>query len=404
MILKLAWRNVWRNRRRSMIVMVAIAIGLISLALTDSIYNGVLLQMFRDQVGTHVGHLQFHRKGFNDNRLVQHWLPEPGSVERLLAADSTVRHFSRRVVAYGIVSSASNSSGIALVGVEPERERLVTTIERSVRSGRYLQNGQQGILISRRMAEKLGVRLGDKLVVMATAADGSIGMDVFRICGLYETANAEFDRMFVYISLERAQRMLGLGDRVHEVVALLQDPSAAGALRDRLSMVLGEDLEVLSYADVMPMMMQILEVAKESMVIYYLIIGIATMFGIVNALLMSVFERTRELGILMATGMKNRTIVGMILLEALFLSLIGTVAGLSLGIGVSLLLAQTGIDLSSFAEGLTMVGASSTIYPIVSPDGIINGLTVIPAIALLAALYPAARAVRLEPVRAIHYA
>ena len=151
------------------------------------------------------------------------------------------------------------------------------------------------------------------------------------------------------------------------------------------------------------MMMQILSVAKQSMVIYYVIIGVATMFGIVNALLMSVFERTREFGILMATGMKNRTIVGMILLEAFFLSLIGTVVGLATGIGLSLLLADTGIDLSAFAEGLTAVGASSTIYPVVSLEGIINGLTVIPAIALLAALYPAARATRLEPVTAIHY-
>lgn len=403
MILKLAWRNIWRNRRRSMIVMVAIAIGVISLALTDSIYNGVLLQMFRDQVGTHVAHLQVHRRGFSEDKLVQHWIPDADEVERRLAADSTVRHFSRRAVAYGIVSSASNSSGIALVGVEPGRERLVTTIERSVRSGTYLESGQRAILISRRMAEKLAVRLGDKLVVMATAADGSIGTDVFRICGLYETASSEFDRMYVYISLAHTQQLLGLGDHVHEIAAVLHDPEAAHALRDRLAPALGQGCEVLSYEDLIPMMMQILSVAKESMVIYYVIIGIATMFGIVNALLMSVFERTREFGILMATGMRNRTIVWMILMEALFLSLIGTVIGLAIGVGVSLILAQSGINLSSFSEGLTMIGASSTIYPIVSLDGIVNGLTVIPAIALLAALYPAARAIRLEPVRAIQY-
>jgi ABC-type antimicrobial peptide transport system permease subunit len=194
-----------------------------------------------------------------------------------------------------------------------------------------------------------------------------------------------------------------LGYQVHEIAAVLHDPESASSLRDRLTPVLGPAVEVLAFADLIPMMMQILSVAKQSMVIYYVIIGIATMFGIVNALLMSVFERTRELGILMATGMKSRTIVGMILLEAFFLSLIGTVVGLATGIGLSLLLADTGIDLSAFAEGLTAVGASSTIYPVVSLEGIINGLTVIPAIALLAALYPAARATRLEPVTAIHY-
>jgi putative ABC transport system permease protein len=116
-----------------------------------------------------------------------------------------------------------------------------------------------------------------------------------------------------------------------------------------------------------------------------------------------VFERTRELGILMATGMKNRSIVAMILMEALLLSLLGTVIGLGTGVGISLLLAKSGIHLAAFAEGLTMFGASSTIYPVVSISGIINGVTVVPAIAVISALYPAARAIRLEPVRAIQY-
>jgi ABC-type lipoprotein release transport system permease subunit len=403
MIIKLAWRNIWRNRRRSIIVLVAIAIGIFSLALTDSFYNGLLLQMFRDQVGTHVAHLQIHRNGFNENKVVQNWLPDPGKVERVLAADSVVAHFSRRVIAFGIVSSASNSSGITLVGVDPDRERLVTTIGQSVASGTYLQEGQRAILISRRMAEKLSVRIGDKLVVMATALDGSVGTDVFRICGVYETSSSEFDRLFVYIPLEYSQQMLGLGDRVMEIAAVLRTPDDAYALRDRLRPALGSDFEVLTFADLIPMMMQIISVTRQSLVIYYVIIGIATVFGIVNALLMSVFERTRELGILMATGMKSRSILAMILLEALLLSLIGTVIGLGIGLALSLRLAHTGIDLSSFTEGLTMMGASSTIYPIVSLEGIVNGLTIIPVIALIAALYPAAKAIRLDPVRAIHY-
>jgi putative ABC transport system permease protein len=403
MILKLAWRNLWRNRRRSLIVLIAIAIGLISLALTDSIYNGMMIQMFRDQVGSHVGHLQVHRAGFNDNKIVQSWLPDPARVETLLQADSLVSHFSKRVIAFGIVTSASNSSGISLVGIEPERERLVTTIERSVVAGNYLPDGQRAILVSNRMAEKLNVRIGDKLVVMASALDGSVGTDVFRICGLYETSSSEFDRLFVYVPLQFSQQLLGLDDRVMEIAAVLHNPESASQLQNRLRAELGSDFEVLSFAELIPLMMQIITIAQQTMVVYYIIIGIATMFGIVNALLMSVFERTRELGILMATGMKNRSIVAMILMEALLLSLLGTVIGLGTGVGISLLLAKSGIHLAAFAEGLTMFGASSTIYPVVSISGIINGVTVVPAIAVISALYPAARAIRLEPVRAIQY-
>ncbi len=403
MILKLAWRNIWRNRRRSVIVLVAIAIGLVSLALTDSIYNGVMVQMFEDQVGTHVTHLQVHRAGFNDNKVIQNWLPGPERVDSLLGTDPRVKAYSRRVVAFGIVSSASNSSGISLVGVEPGRERHVTTIARSVVAGKYLTDGERAVLISRRMAEKLDVRLGDKIVVMATTLGGEVGADVFRICGLYETASSEFDRAYLYVPLEYAQSMLGLGDRVTGYAAIMTAPEMAAQVRDRLDDALGQRYEVLSYAELIPMMMQIIEVFQQTMIVYYVIIGIATMFGIVNAQLMSVFERTRELGILMATGMKNRKIVGMILLEALFLSLLGTVIGLAAGLGISLILAGTGIDLSVYAEGLTMIGANSTIYPVVSLQGVVNGLTVVPAIAVIAALYPALRAIRLEPVRAIQY-
>ena len=403
MISRLAWRNIWRNRRRSLIVLVAIAIGLVMLALTDSVYNGVMVQVFEDQVGTHVTHLQVHRAGFNDNKVIQGWLPNRERVDSLLRTDPGVRSYSRRILAFGIASSAANSSGISIIGVDPIAEREVTTIARSVVSGSYLNPGERTTLISRRLAEKLGVRIGDKVVLMATTLDGDVGADVFRVCGLFETASSEFDRAYLYIPLPHAQEMLGLGDRITEYAAMLHDPETAEQVRDRLRDALGPDYETLSYAELIPMMMQLMDLFKQSMIIYYLIIGIATMFGIVNAQLMSVYERTRELGILMATGMKNRAIVGMILLEAFFLSLIGTLTGLSLGLGISLALANTGIDLSIYAEGLTLIGARSTIYPVVSMEGIVNGLTVIPIIAVIAAIYPALRAIRLEPVRAIQY-
>jgi putative ABC transport system permease protein len=403
MIPRLAWRNIWRNRRRSLIVLVAIAIGLVTLAVTDSVYNGVMVQMFEDQVGTHVTHLQVHRAGFNDNKVIQNWLPDRERVDSLLRTDPRIKAHSPRIVAFGIASSAANSSGISIVGVDPEAERTVTTIARSVISGTYLKPGERTTLISRRLAEKLDVRLGDKVVVMATTLDGDVGADVFRVCGLFETTSSEFDRAYLYIPLAYAQGMLGLGDRITEYAALMHDPSMAPEARDRLRNALGHEYEALSYAELIPMMMQLLDIFKQSMIIYYLIIGIATMFGIVNAQLMSVYERTRELGILMATGMKNRSIVGMILLEAFFLSLLGTVIGLAVGLGISFTLAYTGIDLSIYAEGLTLIGASSTIYPAVSIEGILNGLTIIPVIAVIAALYPALRAIRLEPVRAIQY-
>lgn len=403
MLLKLAWRNIWRNRRRSAIVLTAVVIGLVSLILTDGFYNGMLEQMLTNQIGSHTSHIQIHKKGFHDNKVIQSFVPDRKRVEEALHSVPDVEAYSERVITFGIISSASNSSGVSIVGISPEREPQVTTIRKSLVEGAYVGNVGRDIVIGKKLAEKLSASVGDKVVIMASMVDGSVGSDVFRISGVYETSSSEFDRSFVYVSLQRAQSVVGLGGNISEVAIITGDAGRIDSVKAQLASKLGDEYEVLSYYDLIPTLIMMVELSKESMVVYYLFIGIAIIFGIANAMLMSVFERTRELGILMANGMKSRSIFGMIIGEAFLLSLIGTAIGVGLGVLVHLPLSQSGINLSAFAEGLTSFGASSIVYPSLSFAGIVTSVTMIPIISIIAALYPAMRATRLEPVRAIHY-
>jgi len=404
MLLKLAWRNIWRNRRRSVIVLSAIVVGIIVLVMSESLVEGVLNGMLENQVGSYAAHIQIHQKGFNDNRIIQRTVPDPARVERAMRSIPTVTAYSTRVLSYGLLSSASNSSGVSLIGVHPDQEERVSTIKRSIVEGNYLSGREREIVVGKGLSERLGVVLGDKVVAMASTPDGQVGSDVFRISGIYQTSNSEFDRVCVYISIGTAQRMLAIGDRISEFAVIASSIDSVEQIDRQLELQLDDTYEVLNYKELMPAMMMMIELFGEAIGIYYLIIGIAVIFGIINAMLMSVLERIREFGVLMAMGMKGRKLFSMIMIEALFLGIVGTVIGLGVGVAVYLPFWKYGLDLSAFAEGLTMFGMGVIVYPVLTPDAVVRMLVSIPFMSVLASIYPAMKAIRLQPVRAIYYA
>lgn len=403
MIFRIAWRNIWRNRRRSLIVMISVAIGIIAALLMDTLSRGMMVQMLENQIGSHVSHIQIHRKGFRADPVIQNFLPDPQRVQTAVSRLGEIGFWTERVITYGLLSSAESSSGITLVGIDPTREADVTTIKNSVVAGRYLSGERNEIVIGRKLAEKLNVTMGDKVVDMATSIDGSVASDVFRVVGLYETFSSEFDKVFAYVDLAHMQDMLGLRSNVSEVALLVRDRDQLDRVKEELRHELGESYEVLSYPEILPFLVLQLDIFEESMYIFYLIIGIALIFGIINTMLMSVFERITEFGVLKAIGMGGRLLVTMVVLEALLLGVLGTVAGFIIGYGIYLPLSQSGVDLSMFAESLKSIGSGSVIYPVLTFSGAINALVIIPLVAVLGAIYPAAKAARLQPIEAIRH-
>jgi len=403
MLLKIAWRNIWRNKRRSIIVLTSVAVGVVAIILYDSLKGGMIGQIFENQIGSFVSNIQVHEKGFNDNKIIQKLIPDPGRVEQVLLHTPDVKYFSRRVVTFGLLSSALNSSGVTLAGVEPDREMKVSTVAKWIVEGEYLSGKKHEIIIGKKLAEKLNVGLGDKVVVMASTLKGNVGADMFRIVGLFETVSSEFDKSFIFISLENAQEMLELQGGISEFAIITTDRDVVEPVKRMIAEKLGPKYEVLSYADLIPLMLAQMEIYKEGTFIFYIIVGLAMIFGIINTMLMSVFERIREFGVLMSIGMKNRRLLTMILLEALLLGVFGTVIGIALGSSITLPLHSSGLNLSQFSQSLTSFGTGSVIYPVLTVETVVEAMLIVPLIAVLGAIYPALKAVRFEPVTAIRY-
>ncbi len=403
MLLKLAWRNIWRNKRRSLIVLISVVVGLTAIVLTDGLSNGMMRQMLFNQINLDISHIQIHKAGFNRNKTVKNFIPDYKHVESVLEKNPEVKAYSKRVYATGILSSANNSSGVILYGIDPAEEAKVSIIKSSIIEGRYLGSGKRGIIIGQKLAYKLGVEVGDKVVAMANTLKGDIGSDAFRVVGIFRTSSSEFDKIAVYVQAATEQSMLGIGDNYHEFAIITKNYNKVESIKSSFEKTLGGGYEVYTYRDLLPMLIYQMDLYRESMMILNVIIGLALIFGIINTMLMSVFERIREFGVLMAIGMKNQRLYLMIVLEAFILGVIGSLAGLVVGLLLDIPLAHSGINLSIFATGLESFGVGAIIYPVFSAGNIINAVIFMPFVAVVGALYPAYKAIKLEPIYAINY-
>ncbi|AFN74900.1 ABC-type transport system, permease component [Melioribacter roseus P3M-2] len=409
MILKIAWRNLWRNKRRSIIIQSSVVVGVAAIILLDSLSNGMLVQMLNNQINTSVAHIQIHKNGFKDNKLVKNFIGEPEKVKSVIDRNSHVKAYSERVISFGLISSASNSSGVYINGIDPDRESKVSIMNAFIKKGNYITSKGNDdkmlreIVIGEKLADKLNVDIGDKVVLLSNTPDGSIGSDLFRVSGIFKTFSSEIDNSLVYIPLKSAQGLLDIGDNIHEIALILDDYKLADNVKDDIRKNLNDDYEVLSYSDNLPLLVIQLDFYKQSAYIITVIVSIALIFGIINTMLMAVMERIREFGVLKSIGMKNSKLFFMILTEAFILGVSGTIIGALLAVLTYLPLSHTGIDFSIFAASLESFGVGAIIYPVLLLENVINTLLTIPLVAALGAIYPAYRAIKLEPVYALRY-
>jgi len=401
MILRLAWRNAWRNPRRTGILVVAVAVGIAGTLLTMALNYGMVFQMVETAIATELGHLQVHAPGFDANPELAVRLTDGGR-KGLSTLDGLagVRAVARRVRGEGLLSSPRASAGVRVIGIEPEREARITRIAASVTDGSYLDGVGRRVLVGEALAERLEVDVGDKVVLTVQDLAGELTGEALRIAGLFVTPSYELDTSTVYLRLDDGQSLLGLGGSVSEIVALADRRSRVPALRARLASELGDGAEVRSWDELQPVLVYLIEVFDQSALIVYGAVFVAMAFGIANVLLMTVYERTREIGIMRAVGFGRRALVATIVTE----SLLVTALGLGLGFAVALacvLWLGDGLDLSYFAEGLGRYGITSRIVPVLRSGDFTAPVGVAIVTAVLASAWPAWRAVRLRPAEAV---
>ncbi len=404
MYLTLAWRNIWRNPRRTLVIVFAIIIGVWSMIFLGALMRGMEVGMIKNGISTLTGVIQVHSKGYRSDPTIENSMEDPEKIkESIIDALPSDADIAFRVRVNAVISNARHSSGVTLVGIDPETEAKVSFIGDAISRGRYLkQEDTSGIIIGEALLKKFKTKPGRRLVVMAQGADKEIASRAFRILGTFRAEMEAIEKEFVFVLISSAQKMLKLGSSVSEASILIPDyqesEKIAGSLK---SVLLSSEFEVHNWEELLPILKAYIELSDGFIYIWYLVVFIAMSFGIVNTTLMAVFERMREFGLLKSLGMKPGWIMREVLLESVFLLALGLIIGNILAFLSILALSGSGIDLSSFAAGAEYVGMTRIIYPIIWEIDVIMANLVVFVLGLLVSAYPAFKAARFTPVEAL---
>lgn len=401
---KIAGRGIVRNPRRTFLTIAATGFGLAAFVFLLSFVDGYLTQIVDNSTGYITGQLQVQHPDFRRDMTAQTVVRQPRDLLERLGRDPLVLAATPRIQVQALVSSPSQSQNLILFGIDPRTEARVTFIDRAVKQGHALQSGQdREIMLGAKLADKLGVRLGEKVVVMAQAADGSLGSAAYRVGGVFITESEAFDATMGFVTLPAAQALLALDGDVSTIAIRLREPDrldAAGAALGRH--LAGTPYVLVSWRTLLPEVAQMIGYIGALVRLIVAIVFAVVAMGVMNTLLMSVMERTREFGIMMALGTPPRAVVRLVVYESFALAMAGTVVGAVAGIALVARLGATGIDMSRYTSGLQSIpGLTGVIYPRLAASAILIPASALWLVSVAAGLYPAWRASRLDPVRAI---
>jgi putative ABC transport system permease protein len=405
--LTMAWRNIWRHPRRAILTMAAIAFATLLLIFMLSWQFGSYDTMINAAVRLHTGHLQVQAKGYHEQQDINLVVPDPVAVSRILDEIPGVAAHSVRAAAFSLVSSKERTYGVAVMGIEPAREAQVTTLKQLIRQGSYLAEGDTDqALIGELLAKNLRVGVGDEVVLLGQGRDGSIAATAVQIKGIFSYGQDEFDRNVIYISLPYFQEVYSMRGAAHEVVALCSSREAVPRIKRAIASGIKKidtknKLVILDWMELMPGLIQSIQIDLVSGLIMYVILIIVVAFSILNTFLMVIFERTKEFGVFMAMGTTPGRLTRLLLLESTALTMLGTVIGIIAGSLVTWYFQVHGILFSGTSEMMRQYGLPERMYPQLSPLSIAIGAGLVLVITLVAALYPALKVRRLRPVEAM---
>lgn len=405
--LRMAWRNLWRNPRRTLLTMSAIAFACVLLVCMLSMQFGSYETMINSAVKVQTGHLHVEAKDYQDKQDMRLVIKNPEAVAKVMRAAPGIEAFTARANAFALISSKERTYGALVVGIDPETEAKVSTLKSIVRQGEYLkQDDQEGALVGRLLARNLQVKVGDQLTVLGQGRDGSIAAMVLTIRGIYSSGIDEYDRSSIQMGLKSFQDNFSMMGAVHQIVAIcfhLGDVAGAKAyIAAHLPPQTKPGLVTLDWMQLMPGLLQGIEMDLVSGIIFYVILVVVVTFSILNTFLMSILERTHEFGVLMAIGAKPGRLSKLVIMESLALTLLGVAAGMIMGALLTWYYQVNGIELGA-QEMLAQYGITGSIYPQLSWLSLTIGPAVVMVMTLLAALYPTRRIWRLKPVEAISY-
>jgi ABC-type lipoprotein release transport system permease subunit len=471
MIRSISWKNVWRNKSRSLVVIISVTLGIISGVMLIGIMTGWVEQRLHDAIYNEVSHVQIHNKEYLKNEEIHLTVIDTSEISRVIGSLPGIAGWVKRTKMIAMANTSWGNTGVSIYGIDPVKEKQVTEIWKGIvpGAGEYPDVEKPGsILISDKTAEALKLkqyiiteevlsslksekvpvlilskldtlkdvrfrspkdfrealkvelkkkeldkygkliidkaldyRIRNKVQITISDETGTPVQGTFRVCGIYKTANTSFDQTTAFVDARELARLYGgKGVLAHEIAIMLNDVDNADLVKEKLADI-SQNNEVSTWKELAPDA----ALMNDYMVMYYIIfIGIimlALAFGIINTMMMTILERTRELGMLMAIGMNRKKIFSMIMLETIFLTMVGAIAGMLLGWGLIEILGKTGIHFSSWGEGFEEWGFAAIVYPEISNSYFILITVMVIITAIISSIWPARKALKLNPIETL---
>ena len=398
----MAWRNIWRNKMRSMVIMLSIAIGLFAGIAVLALYKGMMKSRIRTVIEAEVGHLQLHDSSFKKDYEPKFIVNDGDEIMVSIAAMPETKLVAPRSITNGMLATTTGSTGVQINGVVAAKEYIVSQLKNKIIEGNLFDSMKRNeIMIGKKLAKKMNLKVGSKLVLTFTDTTDEIVAAAFRVTAIYQSDNAPLDEKNVYVRMDELNTLLGTGNAFHEIVLLLKYDDDLNNVQKQLQKTF-PGYQVESWKEISPETELLVNTTNQYSYIIMVIIMFALAFGIINTMLMSILERTREIGMMMALGTNKLKIFFLVLLETIFLTLAGTPVGLFIGWLATSYYHKHGLDLSGMGrEMMSSFGFGTMVYPEFPGDKLAGILIIVTGTAIISCLFPAIKALKLQPVDAL---
>jgi len=400
-LIKISWRNIWRNRTRTIVIIIALILGIMGGVFSAALRLSAEQQQFEDTIENQISHIQIHHPDFIANPEAYYRIPDGVGLAEEIEQQENVIIATPRAVFDGMAASANMNTGVRIKGIDPEKEAQTTKLNEIIEKGTYFEhNGRlPSLVIGEELADEINADVGSRIVLTFQDIEGDVVNSAFRVEGLYSITSRDFEKRTIFARDEVINDLIGDSEAVTEIALLIDDidnyREVAGELQKSYP-----DLKIRHWADLAPARHYALEVLDQALIWILVIIIMAISFGLLNTILMSILERVRELGVLMAIGMKRIRVFSMVVLETTMISLIGGFLGLLMSYGMIRVLNITGVKIPG-GEGLEDFGYAEVLYPDIYASFYFEIAVVVIIFAILASIYPAWKAINIAPAEAV---
>ena len=400
-LIKIAWRNVWRNKIRSGVVIISIVLGIWAGLFVMAMTLGLNEQRMNGAISTYLSHVQVHDAQYSKEQNINYYIQNKEKILNKIESDNNIKAYAKRTIVTAMAANSNGSYGVQIVGINPAEEKKLTSISDKLIEGTYLNKFKRNpIVIGKALADKLDLNLRSKIVITLQDINSNIVSTSFRVEGIFRTSSSMFDEATLFVKMDDLEQITGLSGQIHEIAILANSIDNTEKIKSNLNKdILGSKAE--TWSDIAPELGYANEMMSRFIYIFMGIIFLALAFSIINTMLMAVLERRKELGMLMSVGMNKSRIFSMITLETLFISALATPIGMLLSFWTISYFDEVGIDLSIVAKGLESLGIGTRIYTFLPRQLYINITFLSLLVTFVSALFPARRALKLNPVEAI---